>query len=171
MPTHDWDLIEDGAYMLFGKTLAHSIMQGGPGIIGLAESVYTYLINENIDMASCKIILNDIPDLDMRDSIKTIIDCPEKDLVKLPINDVIVADLLDQAGVQSINVTNRHKSVQHILVTEIFLKRKNELDEICHGLRSLSLQKFLQQHACLANIVFQCQPDYTTYAQMIINML
>ena len=44
LPVHNWDLLDDGAFIIDGKVVAHSVLHGGQGFIGMPFAVVTYMI-------------------------------------------------------------------------------------------------------------------------------
>lgn len=36
VPVHDWDLLEDGNFILVGKMIGHSLIHGGTGFVGMS---------------------------------------------------------------------------------------------------------------------------------------
>ena len=63
-------------------------------------------------------------------------------------------DLLDDCGVVSQQEDNRHKAVQKILLQQVIMKRKNEIEDIMKGMDSFILLLFLKSHPCISPLVF-----------------
>ena len=67
VPIHCSSSLDSGRFHLFGKILAHSILQGGIGFIGMAPAVAKYIATKSIDEAATLVSIEDIPDLEYRD--------------------------------------------------------------------------------------------------------
>lgn len=67
VPIHCCSSMDSGLFHLFGKVLAHSIIHGGMGFVGMAKAVAKYIATGSIDEASSLVVLEDIPDLEYRD--------------------------------------------------------------------------------------------------------
>ena len=59
--------LDSGLFHLFGKILAHSILHGGMGFIGVAPAVAKYIATKSMDEAATLVSIEDIPDLEYRD--------------------------------------------------------------------------------------------------------
>ena len=74
VPIHCSSSLDSGLFHLFGKVLAHSILHGGMGFLGMAPAVATYIATRSIDDAATLVCLEDIPDLEYRDYVKKVYD-------------------------------------------------------------------------------------------------
>jgi hypothetical protein len=72
VPIHCSSSLDSGLFHLFGKVLAHSILHGGMGFVGMgcvgmAPAVAKFIATRSIDEAATLVCLDDIPDLEYRD--------------------------------------------------------------------------------------------------------
>ena len=67
VPIHCSSSLDSGLFHLFGKILAHSILHGGMGFIGMAPAVAKYIATKSMDEAATLVSIEDIPDLEYRD--------------------------------------------------------------------------------------------------------
>ena len=65
IPIHSQEYVASKYFVYTGRLIAHSIIHGGFGLVGLSKAIIEYLIED--DMQSCLTFLSveDIPDLDM----------------------------------------------------------------------------------------------------------
>lgn len=150
VPVHDWDLLEDENFILVGKIIGHSMIHGGTGFVGMSQGIVKYIKTESVDVAAASITTEDVPDSDVQAQVGKIIDTPDDGLSKLWMNDSLLIDTLQQAGVQKLEAKNKEKAVQQILLHQVLLKRKYEVDDIIKGLKTLSLTEFLKRHPCVS---------------------
>lgn len=150
VPVHDWDLLEDENFILVGKIIGHSMIHGGTGFVGMSQGIVKYIKTESVDVAAASITTEDVPDSDVQAQVGKIIDTPDDGLSKLWMNDSLLIDTLQQAGVQKLEAKNKEKAVQQILLHQVLLKRKYEVDDIIKGLKTLLLTEFLKRHPCVS---------------------
>ena len=67
VPIHCSSSLDSGLFHLFGKILAHSILHGGMGFVGMAPSVAKYIATRSMDEAAMLVSIKDIPDLECRE--------------------------------------------------------------------------------------------------------
>jgi hypothetical protein len=67
VPIHCCSSLDNGLFHLFGKILAHSILHGGMGFVGMAPSVAKYISTRSMDEAATLVTIEDIPDLEYRE--------------------------------------------------------------------------------------------------------
>lgn len=96
-----------------------------------------------MDVAAASITTEDIPDSDVRAQVGKIIDTPDDRLSKLWINDTLLMDTLQQAGVQKLEAKNKEKAVQQVLLHQVLLKRKYKVDDINQGVENLVVNRIL----------------------------
>lgn len=65
IPVMNMDAISSGCFKMVGKLLAHSVLNGGPGLPGLAPAITKYLVSGSITDAADFVSVNDIPDIDL----------------------------------------------------------------------------------------------------------
>ena len=68
IPVHSVDALSSGCFYIAGQMIAHSVLHGGVGIVGMSKAVSRYIASEGSDaeQASTFLSLADIPDLDTR---------------------------------------------------------------------------------------------------------
>lgn len=74
VPIHCSSSLDSGLFHLFGKFLAHSILHGGMGFLGMAPAVAKYIATRCIDDTATLVCLDDIPDLEYRDYAQKVSD-------------------------------------------------------------------------------------------------
>ena len=171
VPVHDWDLLEDGNFILVGKMIGHSLIHGGTGFVGMSRGIVKYIETESVDVAAASITTEDIPYTDVQAQVGKIIDTPDDGLSKLWMNDSLLIDTLQQAGVQKLEAKNKEKAVQQILLHQVLLKRKYEVDDIIKGLKTLSLTEFLKRHPCVSPLLFPTESDVAVPTSVVLDKL
>ena len=170
IPVHNWDLLDDGAFITAGKVVAHSILHGGQGFVGMSPAVVTYIETLDLDKTLINTTIEDIPDVDVRETISSILMSSKEELAKLIIENSAVLDLLQECGVVKLREDNRHKAVQKILLQQV-IKRKNEIEDIMKGMDSLSLLSFLKSHPCISQFVFPRKLEATPSSEAVQNLI
>ena len=66
LPIHCSSSLDSGLFHLFGKVLAHSILHGGMGYLGMSPACAKFIATKSINEAATLVSLDDIPDLDYR---------------------------------------------------------------------------------------------------------
>lgn len=68
IPVHSVDALSSGCFYIAGQMIAHSVLHGGVGIVGMSKAVSRYIASEGNDaeQASPFLSLADIPDLNTR---------------------------------------------------------------------------------------------------------
>ena len=66
IPFYGVDAVASGCFEIAGKVVAHSILNGGSGFVGLAPCVREYLATGCVDAAKDLVSLDDLPDLDLK---------------------------------------------------------------------------------------------------------
>ena len=171
VPVHDWDLLEDGNFFLVGKMLAHSLIHGGCGFVGMSQGIVKYIETEDVDIAAASITIEDIPDVEVQSLAGKVIESSNDDISKLWKNNSLLLDILDQAGVQKLDAKNKEKAVQQIMLHQVLLKRKYEVDDIIKGLNTLSLAQLLKRHPCVSQLVFPTLSDVIVPRALVLDML
>lgn len=64
------DPIASGCYEVAGKVVAHSILHGGPGFVGLSPAVVKFLSTGSLDEAKSVVSCDDLLDLDLKQLLK-----------------------------------------------------------------------------------------------------
>ena len=171
IPVHNWDLLDDGAFITAGKVVAHSILHGGQGFVGMSPAVLTYIETLDLDKTLINTTIEDIPDVDVRETISSILMSSKEELPKLIIENSAVLDLLQECGVVKLREDNRHKAVQKILLQQVIIKRKNKIEDIMKGMDSLSLLSFLKSHPCISQFVFPRKLEATPSSEAVQNLI
>ena len=66
---------------------------------------------------------------------------------------------------------NKEKAVQQILLHQVLLKRKYEVDDIIKGLKTLSLTEFLKRHPCVSPLLFSTESDVAVPTSVVLDKL
>lgn len=85
----------------------------------------------------------------------------------------LVPVLLDNAGFTGVilSLENKDLAVHQIMVHEVLLKRKLEVEDIRRGLESLSLSTFLSSFPSLYKQIFPSAEDFIIKAEMITSQI
>ena len=78
VPVHNQSLRLTGMFKALGKMLGHSILHGGPGLHGVSPAVKCYMATDRsaAETQSLRLTLEDVPDLELRNMIATVINAP-----------------------------------------------------------------------------------------------
>jgi hypothetical protein len=78
VPVHNQSLRLTGMFKALGKMLGHSILHGGPGLHGVSPVVKCYMATDRsaAETQSLPLTLEDLPDLELRNMIATVINAP-----------------------------------------------------------------------------------------------
>jgi hypothetical protein len=79
IPVHDQTLRQTGAFRAKGRIIGHSVLHGGPFLYGISPAVKHYWTissskADDVVAETIPIILEDIPDIDLRCYISQVID-------------------------------------------------------------------------------------------------
>ena len=66
VPVYGADVLSSGWFQMVGKLLAHSILHGGGGLVGLAPPITNYLVFGSIEEAGKLVTPQDLPDVDLQ---------------------------------------------------------------------------------------------------------
>ena len=69
LPVHDQSLRLTGTFKALGRIIGHSILHGGPGLHGLSPAVQHVLSSDDDSKEPPPLVLEDIPDIDLRHMI------------------------------------------------------------------------------------------------------
>ncbi|XP_070532702.1 uncharacterized protein [Ptychodera flava] len=155
---HDDILLGKEIFNVAGRMVQHSIMWGGPGLVGIAQSVKDYLRTGS--QYEVVLSLTDIPDMEMRDALQKFNESKGNDLQKIQEIKEFISMLKDAGIVNTdVNEGNKEAIYQELLLHNIIRKRQCELDQFRRGFDSLSLVKFLKQHPGVCDVIFPQQKD------------
>ncbi|XP_078000042.1 uncharacterized protein LOC144452765 [Glandiceps talaboti] len=163
---HDEVFLGKEIFALAGKMVQHSILWGGPGLVGLAQSVKDYIRTGSLYEVVLEI--EDVPDLEIREIIQSVIDCRGTELKSIG-EKPETASMLSDAGIvdRSITESNKQIYVQELLLHNIVRKRQREMDQFRKGFDSLSLAKFLMQNPGTTVIMFpRLQDSLVTFHEI-----
>lgn len=80
VPVYGADVLSSGCFQMVGKLLAHSILHGGDGLVGLAPPIKEYMVSGSVEEAGKLVTPSDLPDVDLRmlleEKVKTSITMP-----------------------------------------------------------------------------------------------
>ena len=88
-------------------------------------------------------------------------------------NNPLVTVLLDNAGFTGVELSlgNKEIAVNHIMVHEVLLKRKQEVEDIRRGMETLSLVSFLKSCPSLSKQVFPSAAEFTIKPEMVSSQI
>lgn len=66
VPVYGADVLSSGCFQMVGKLLAHSILHGGDGLVGLAPPIKEYMVSGSVEEAGKLVTPSDLPDVDLR---------------------------------------------------------------------------------------------------------
>lgn len=66
VPVYGADVLSSGCFQMVGKLLAHSILHGGDGLVGLAPPIIEYMVSGSVEEAGKLVTPSDLPDVDLR---------------------------------------------------------------------------------------------------------
>lgn len=72
LPIHNQIVQQMGTYTSIGKIIGHSVLHGGPGVYGLSPVAKHYWSHEDLVNNPPPIVLKDLPDLDLRETIQEV---------------------------------------------------------------------------------------------------
>jgi len=72
LPIHNQIGQQMGAYTAIGKIIGHSILHGGPGVYGLSPVAKHYWSHDDLAKNPPPIVLEDLPDLILRETIQEV---------------------------------------------------------------------------------------------------
>ena len=70
IPLYGVDAISSGCFEMAGKLVAHSILHGGPGLVGLAPALVRYICTGSVAEAKELVTLEDLYDIDLKEVIE-----------------------------------------------------------------------------------------------------
>ena len=76
LPLCSLDALSGGCFLMAGKLLAHSILHGGSGLVGLAPSVVKYIATGSVDIAQALVTLDDLGDIELK-TLLTQVSCDD----------------------------------------------------------------------------------------------
>ena len=66
VPQYGADVLSSGCFEMAGKIIAHSVLHGGCGMVGLSPAIVCYVATGSVDKASEKVSSADLIDVEMR---------------------------------------------------------------------------------------------------------
>ena len=54
--------ITQGYFRFVGQPIAMSVLDSGIAIVGLSRALTTYMVAEDVELASCNLSIDDVPD-------------------------------------------------------------------------------------------------------------
>ncbi|KAJ7377519.1 hypothetical protein OS493_028502 [Desmophyllum pertusum] len=173
LPIHRTSYLNSGLFYVFGKVVAHSILHGGAGFPGLSPAMARFIADGEPDSASSLVSVDDIPDLKYKDIIEKMLEAKETDDIQQLCFNSLVPVLLDNAGFTGVmlSLENKDIAVHQIMVHEVLLKRKLEVEDIRRGLESLSLITFLSSSPSLCKRVFPSAAEFIIKPEMITSQI
>ena len=62
VPVISEECYQSGYFRFVGQLIAMSVLHSGIGIVGLSRALTTYILTEDVELASCNLSINDVPD-------------------------------------------------------------------------------------------------------------
>lgn len=72
VPVHSEEYTASNYFKYAGKLIAHSVLHAGFGLTGLSRAITEYLVTEDVNSCLPHLSEEDIPDLDIRESLKQV---------------------------------------------------------------------------------------------------
>ena len=72
VPVHSEEYTASNYFKYAGKLIAHSVLHAGFGLTGLSRAITEYLLTEDVNSCLPHLSEEDIPDLDIRESLKRV---------------------------------------------------------------------------------------------------
>lgn len=72
VPVHSEEYIASDYFKYAGKLIAHSVLHAGFGLTGLSRAITEYLVTEDVNSCLPYLTEEDIPDLDVRETLKQV---------------------------------------------------------------------------------------------------
>ena len=62
VPVISEEYYQSGYFRFVGELIAMSVLHSGIGIVGLSRALTTYMVTEDVELASCNLSIDDVPD-------------------------------------------------------------------------------------------------------------
>ena len=72
LPCHNYDMLSGGLFLLLGKMILHSVINGCCGLSGLSSAAIGYICTGKRDAAVQCVTLEDVPDPDLQGKLKEV---------------------------------------------------------------------------------------------------
>ena len=69
MPVISEEYYQSGYFRFVGQLIAMSVLHSGIGIVGLSRALTTYMVTEDVELASCNLTIDDVPDYCMQQAL------------------------------------------------------------------------------------------------------
>ncbi|KAK3755973.1 hypothetical protein QZH41_016831, partial [Actinostola sp. cb2023] len=80
VPVFSNELVVNGLFKVFGKMIAHSLIQSDPGFPYLSPTIYWYLATGDLQIAIQKASCSDVDDIELAEYIERITEAPANEL-------------------------------------------------------------------------------------------
>eukprot|EP00112_Aurelia_sp_Birch-Aquarium-sp1_P009558 Seg209.2 transcript_id=Seg209.2/GoldUCD/mRNA.D3Y31 product="G2/M phase-specific E3 ubiquitin-protein ligase" protein_id=Seg209.2/GoldUCD/D3Y31 len=165
VPVHSTDAIASNLFFCIGQLIAYSVVHGGIGFTGLSPAAKSFLVHESIDTACEFLEMKDIADLALREMLEAILAADTDEELQSCANADGIATVLASSGFNNIlTMKNKHKAIQDVVLNDVILKRKTELEQLRNGLNSpFRIVDFLKDHPNVPISVLLPSPDDIRY--------
>ena len=73
VPVISEEYYQSGFFRYAGQLIAMSILHGGLGMVGLARSLATFMVTDDIELGSCHLTIEDVPDYPTQEALSEVI--------------------------------------------------------------------------------------------------
>ncbi|XP_044167225.1 E3 ubiquitin-protein ligase UPL2-like isoform X1 [Acropora millepora] len=139
-----------------GELIAMSVLHSGLGMVGVSRAVTNFMITDDMEMASCHLTVEDVPDYNIQQAITELQGAKdEQELETMAMRDDISL-LLYQAGFgnQYVTMANKSKAIQCILFHQVFKARRDQIVDLMDGLNTLGILELLRANNACLSLVF-----------------
>ena len=170
LPVHNQQLLLQEVFCVVGKAWRHYFLQARQPIPGLAAPVEVFLAT-GCPESTCEVavvVVDDVADLAVKESIAFIKSASEEDLEDLNANPKIL-DLMVQSGVSVATITPATKAhvVYECIAYNVIYKCIKKLEQLLSGFNTVSLSDFFRRNCRYIEDVFPTLEQY----QLIMNVI
>ena len=69
VPVISEEYYQSGYFTFVGQLIVMSVLQRGINIVGLSRPLTTYMVTEDVELASCNLSIDDVPDYCMEEAL------------------------------------------------------------------------------------------------------
>ncbi|KAJ7983964.1 hypothetical protein DPEC_G00368400, partial [Dallia pectoralis] len=160
IPSTSQILVESDLFLMAGRMMGHSFIHGGPCLSGLSPAIIHVLLGNTSDTATIQ--LEDIPDLDLRETIKTVegnneLTEREKD---------VITELALSWDLPGVTDTNRKWLFYRLLQHAVLGRTLRQVKQLRRGIKETNVWPVLTERADVAPIMFprssniMCSPEH-----------
>ncbi|KAK2556232.1 G2/M phase-specific E3 ubiquitin-protein ligase [Acropora cervicornis] len=140
LPIYSMERIYSRMFQLVGKMMSYLIIHLDIHFPCFSPPIYEYIVSGSFEAASHHCCLDDICDYEIKELIGQVTAAKsEEELVSLKQNGVLVDSLVNAGWLNNLTLTNRNLAMQTFMVHLVLQKRKEPLDQLCKGLKTLGV--------------------------------